>query len=640
MKQLPENQDQEKMLSIKETAELLGMGVSTLSKKLHSFSVKGIVNENKRVWIPLSSIPELKISLDYNDEFDKGTYYSTAEVAKKFNENGLKVKRTDVSNWIKNGKVTTIMHMGYRYIHENDLDQFIKNIINERVIPEGFCTIEEAANILEMHPQSIRDWASNGDIESMRVIVNDYWQTLVKKDSLQAVKKKKRINMLKNFVHVDIDSIPDSVENNNKPKDFEQKNIKSLEGFLEVKAAANLLGIKSDTLGAFLRKGKFPSAVKVKNKWYIPKGDVLSYKERLEARHKKTAKVTVKNQPFDGYLTTSEVSVQINLSTSRISKLIHNDVFPNAVKVNNKWFIPKNEIVAYQEKRMDNQRDLILLEGYLTISDVVNRIHLSHSRITKLIQEGFFQNAIKVNNKWFIPEEEILTYQEELMADQTKPDVVTKESQLIHGHLTVSEIVNRINLSRPRILNFIYDGLFPNAKKTNGKWYIPEEDLNYYYEYKKNKTPKKKKQATASKSKDFVPPQGYLTTKVVAKKLDISVESILGLINRGRFINAKKFGKYWLIPESDVIEYKRQKEKNQISVTKPDMIHELKQFINSVQDIEHLKETIRLYADFLTTKINATNGRLNNIRRVFNNLKKLYSDIIINLEVEITTLKQ
>jgi predicted DNA-binding transcriptional regulator AlpA len=522
VKHLPENQ--EKMLSIKETAELLGMGESTLSKKLQSFSIEGIVRENKRVWIPLSSIPELKKSLNYNDEFDKRTYYSTAEVAKKFNEKGLKVKRTDISNWIKKGKVKTILHMGYRYIHENDLHQFIEIKKKEREIPDGFCTVEEAANILGMHPQTIRVWVSKGEIESIRVILNDYWQTLVKKDSLQAVKRKKRINALKNFTHVDIDIISEKIEKNSNTKVNKPENIDSLssDGFLQVKDAAKLLGIKNNSLYTFLRNGKFPSAFKVKNKWYIPKEDILSYQEKIKTRNKNPSKVAKEIPELDGYLTISEVSLRINLSRSRIAVLIYKDLFPN---------------------------------------------------------------AIKVNNKWFIPEEDILFHQEKKKVEQKKKPSLTKEIQPLHGYLTT-----------------------------------------------------KNKQTTATAPQNFIPPQGYLTTKEVAKKLDISVSSVIALIKKGKFKNAKKVNEYWLIPESSLIEYKKQKEKSQISVTKPDMIHELKQFINSVQDKGHLKETIKLYSDFSTTRLNATNGRTNNVRRVFNHLKKLFSKVIMNLKIEIYEL--
>jgi predicted DNA-binding transcriptional regulator AlpA len=551
------------MLSIKEAAEILGMGKSTLSKKLHSFSVIGIEKDNKRVWIPLSSIPEIKKALNYNDEFDKGTYFSTAEVARKFNERGLKVKGSDVSNWIGKGKVTTIMHMGYRYIHENDLDQFIENIINERSIPEGFCTLGDAAIILGMHPQTIREWASNGDIESKLIIVNAYRQTLVKKDSLEAVKRKKLIDMLKNFPNVDIDKIPEKIVKDKTTKKNNLYNLDSFsaENYLVVKDAAELMGIKKNTLWTFLRNGKFPSAVKVKNEWYIPKEEIESYQEKIKT----------------GYLNGSKLVQEI----------------PS-------------------------------LEGYLTILEVSERISLSKSRTRALLYKNEFPNAIIVRNKWFIPDEDILYYLKKKKDEKKVPSPTTLEE-----HLTIKEISNRIHLKSSKILGLIHDGSFPNAVKVNGKWFIPKEDIQFY----------SKQRNHLLLQPDTQSHQGYLTTKEVAKELNISIVGVTALIKSGKLGDAIKRGKIWIIPESSLTERKKQIENKRISITKPDMVNELVQIINSVQGKEHLKKTKRLYTDFAITRLNATNGRINNVRRVFNHLNKLFSDIIISLEIEIYELQ-
>ncbi|MBJ7966974.1 helix-turn-helix domain-containing protein [Bacillus cereus] len=493
--------NQEKMLSIKETAELLGMGKSTLSKKLQVLEVEGIERGNNRVLISVSIIPKLKGLLDYNDEFDKGTYFSTDEVVKRINEKGLKVKRTDISNWIKKGKVNSILHMGYRYIHENDLNQLVEVVINERDIPDGFCTIEEAASLTGRHPQTIKGWASQGEIESKSVVLNHLRKIFVKRESLQVVKKKKRINMLKNFAYVDIALISDNPENNMNNEIPKQAPIGSLDNFFEVKEAAKLLGIKDNSLGAFLRRGKFPSAVKLKNKWYIPEEEILSYQAKKKTRQRK-----------------------------------------------------------------------------------INTIH--------------------------------------------------KDMYLLDGYLTLSEVTEKINLSRSRIYVLVNNGMFPNAKKVKGKWYVYEKDLDFYHEYKIINKNVVKKITTYPQNL----PRGYLTKNEVSKILNITVSGVLALINRGKFKSAKKINKIWYIPESNILEYNKQKEKEQISITKPDLIYELKQQINDVQNKEYLKETFKFYAEFSTTKINATSGRVNNLRRVFNYLRRLFSELIIKLNVEIYDL--
>lgn len=485
------------MLSIQETAELLGMGKSTLSKKLQSFSVNGIMRENKRVWVPLSSIAELKKALNYNDEFDNGNYYSTAEVANKFNEGDLKIKRTDINNWIKKGKVRNILHMGYRYIHEDDLYPFIEQIKSERAIPEGYCTLNEASSILGIHRQTISLWAAKGDIESVQTILNRYRQTVVKKDSLKVVKRNKRKNMLENFAYVDIGKLSEKDESIKEKKNEADIDLLHIEDYLIVKDAAEHLGIKKNTLQTFLRNGKFPSAKKVKNKWYIPKEEILSYQEK-------------KNTIFE--------SQQLQ----------------------------KHKLIQEKNKQINYYRQ----QGYLTLLEVSERINLSKSRTSALLHKDAFPNAIKVHNKWF----------------------------------------------------------------------IPKDDIHSYYEFQSNLI------------------QGYLTINEVAKELNISNSGVHALITRGKLRNVIKFGNARLIPESSLTEYKKQKENNQISLTKPDMINELNHVINSVHGKEHLKETMRLYSDFTMTKLNATNGRIYNVRRVFNHLKRIFYDIIINLEVEIYEL--
>lgn len=49
-------------------------------------------------------------------------------------------------------------------------------------------------------------------------------------------------------------------------------------------------------------------------------------------------------------------------------------------------------------------------------------------------------------------------------------------------------------------------------------------------------------------------------------------------------------------------------------------------------------KTNHLYNDYAQTRLNATGGRANNIRRVLSHLKKLYREVIQNLPIEIYEL--
>ncbi|CQR47965.1 Helix-turn-helix domain protein [Paraliobacillus sp. PM-2] len=368
--------------------------------------------------------------------------------------------------------------------------------------------------------------------------------------------------MLKNLTHIDIDKISEKVEENINAKMNKAEDVDFLptKGYLIVEDAAEILGIKKDTLRTFLRNGKLPSAIKIKNKWYIPKEELQSYQERINNWYKNRPKV-MKNIPsLKGYLTMIEVSAQINLSRSKTSVLLNNEAFPNAIKIKNKWFIPEEDILFYLENKKDGKQ---------------------------------------------------------------VPSPFTKENQLLKGHLTTKEISERIHLGPSRILVLIHNGSFPNAVKFNGRWFIPEEDLQLYSKQRNNLLMNKNKQSNIQSLK------GYLTTNEVAKELNISNGGVTALIKNGKLRDAIKHKKIWMIPESSLTERKKQIENKRISITKPDMINELNHLINNVQNEEHLKETIRLYSDFTITRLNATNGRINNVRRVFNHLRKIFYDIII-----------
>ncbi|WP_461673180.1 helix-turn-helix domain-containing protein [Priestia megaterium] len=540
----------EKLLSLNETAKLLGMGKSTLSKKLKAFAVKGVSKKDNRILISPSSIPQLKTLLEYNDKFDEKVYFSTDQVARIFNEKGLTVKRTDVSNWIKAGKVENISHMGYRYIHQEDLAKLIKKITYERSIPEGFCSTDEAAEILEMFPDTIKSWALQGDIESKRIIVDSYWRIFVKRDSLEEVRKKKRRNMLKNFPQIDDSIIKKSIETMNKNKVKITNDINDVQDFLTFKEALEILKVKKGSLEDYLKRGKFPSAIKLKNKWYIDPQDIAAYSEKEWMTQK-------------GYLKTSEIVQQLNINSSSVLKLISRGTFPSAKKVNGRWYIKKEEVDTYK-----------------------------HSKPSDIPQK--------------------------------RNDAPQEETEC----LKTSEIVQRLNINSSSVLKLISRGTFPSAKKVNGRWYVKKEEIDTYEQYK------------LSITKEIKVPEDYLTLDEVAQELNIRPSGVRSLIKKKKLIDAKRYNKNWFIPENSLIEYKRKKLQSQISVTKPGMISDLTQLIENTEGKEHLKETFRLYTDFSTIKLKATQGRIDNIRRVFNTLRRLFSKVLVNLEVEIYELPE
>lgn len=487
------------LLSVKEVAERLGLSNVTVTKKLKKYSLEGIIREGNKIMVSSSVIPKLKVLLDYNDNFDEATYYSTSQVAKIISREIKQTKRTDINNWLKKGRYNSILHMGFRYIHENDLKQMIEDLENLYTIPEYFCTVEDGANFLGIHVQTIRVWIKEGDIEAKQVIINGKKKTMINKDDLKVVQKQKRLKMLGNLMNVESEDFIDY--NISEKKKVYSENKVTINNFWDLNHIAKLLQIRTNTLRTYIKNGKFPSAVKLKNKWYISKEDVLSYQEKIKNREGNTGIV------------------------------ISNNDFPS-------------------------------------------------------------------------------------------------------GYLPISEVSKRLDLSKSYIRNIIKENLFPNSKKINRKWFLLEEDIDLFLEKKMSK----KISVTPIK---FTIPSGYLTTDEIARQMNTTPSKIVRLIKKeNNFKGAKKIKKRWIVPEKDFMEYIQKKEKEKISINKPDLIRDLKNIIYDNQDKSHLKKTIKFYDEFSTTRLNATNGRKNNFRRVFTHLRKLYFDVIINLEGEIFELEQ
>lgn len=418
-------------LSVSKIAKLLGMGSSTLSKKLYGITIEGIIRDNKNIKIDTSAIPEIKKMLDYNDLFDKGNYLSTRQVAEYLKSVGIDAKRNDINNWIRDRKVPSILHMGFRYIEQSNCDQLGQLIMEERTIPSGFCSVEDAAKLIDVHPVTIMNWASDGEIESKLVIVDQYKRLYVAIDKLSDVKLKKALNGLKNLQNADIEKLREqnaaSIINRKKgaASNFSGKNnekLVSTHKWLTTFEAGQMLNIKHKSTQAFLRRGKFPNAVKEKNIWFIPESDVLNYQNRkISGRtfpHR--LKATSEKRDFappDEFMTVKQVALHLKLSTSSVWKMINGGLFPAARKENNfYWIIPKSDYQLYLEgisnlKVVSEKREFVPPEGFMKVEKVTVLLKLSTAAVFKMIRRGLFPSARKENNRyWIIPNSDIEQY--------------------------------------------------------------------------------------------------------------------------------------------------------------------------------------------------------------------------------------
>jgi len=500
-------------LSVAEVAKMLGMGTSTLSKKLSGKSIEGVIRDTRNIRIDELAIPAIKKMLDYNDQFDKGNYLSTKEIAKYLRSIGINAKRTDINNWIRYRNIPSLLHMGYRYIEQSDCVHLGKLIKEERLVPNGYSSVEDAAKLIDVHPGTIANWASDGDIESKFVIVDHYKRLYVATDKLSDVKLKRALNGLKNLQNVDIEKIKNQgtalIRGRNKSihsKSNNSNKFVSTQKWLIVSEVAQILNIKNKSVQSLLRRGKFTGAVKEKNMWFIPESDVLKYQDK---------------------------------------------------KINGRTF-PNRSIVRSKKRTF-----VVPPDGYVTIKQAAVLLEMSSNSVRRLINNG----------------------------------------------------------------------LFPSARKEDDAyWIIQKPDIDQYLE-------RVSSLEHVSKKGDFVPPEGFMKLEQTAKLLKLSTATVIKMIHRGIFPTAcKGNNRYWIIAKLEIEQYLQTNNKPKITFSKDEVIRELLDHLASMEVSNAIINTHQFYGDYAKTRLNATGGRPSNIRRVLNHLKKLYREVIRNFSCEIYEL--
>ncbi|MGC6588086.1 helix-turn-helix domain-containing protein [Paenibacillus sp. Dod16] len=451
--------DYKQYLSVSEVAKMLSLGKSTLSKKLAGTSIKGVIRDAKIIKIDPEAIPEIKKMLGYNDKFNKMNFLSTNEVAKYLKSLGINAKRTDISNWIRSKNISSILHMGYRYIEQSECVRLAQLIKNERMVPSGYYSIEDAAKLIKVFPGTIAKWASDGDIESKFVVVDHYKRLYVATDKLSDVKLRKSFSGLKNLQNANIEKLKkQSISSiTNRKIKFNGKNdqiLDTTQKWLTTYEVGQMLNITYKTVQAFLRQGKFPNAIKDKNVWFISESDALNYQQ---AKTKKSGTIrgsVEKLEIPEEYLKVNQVAALLNVKSDSIYTLIQKGSFPSAKKINNnRWIIHEKDIEKYRESK-----------------------HKHHA------------SKIKKSGPKLLPESESRLLPPKRIHRNRYP--VTKEFVPPEGYMKVEQLAELLNQSKAAITKMIRSGLFPTARKENRYWIITSSDFDEYLKNKDRSTVK------------------------------------------------------------------------------------------------------------------------------------------------------
>lgn len=670
------------LLTVKEIAMMLGLGKSTLFKKLQHSLIKKVFL-GRKMFIPRAEIPNIKTHIDYNDEFVKDSYLPTNKVAEFIANEISNVKRNDINNWIRDGKVNSILHMGFHYIHKKDLSVLINLLKNERTIPLGYCSIEEAATFLEMHPGTIQEWASNKDIQSILVIVDRYWRTYVKRDELIRVKNDKTKKVLSSINGKDIMAIPEDIssyENLKKEKELLEKNNK----YLNLREAAEKMGVTAKTIKVYLHnKEYFRNTKKVLGDIFIllddleeyrvksiPPTGYLSYKELLGKYNLKVSEISnlkrlgflndilrVKRKLYFNekeilsileslgesilkqdelsidYISPKEMAGILGIPYKKVLDLCKEGVL-QSVRVNQKNYIKKDEVRNYREYLESKKKQVP--EDYISPKEMAETLGISYSRVIYLCKKEVLQ-SVRLNHKIYIYKSDQNNHKEYLeRKKQQKVMKVKKEEEAPIGYVSTKEMAKILGISLQQVGQLCKKGVLKRISKKN-RIYIHLDEINSYEKYLQNKNQQQYSGLTKAK-KDA--PVGYIYIKEACEKINLSYVTIQKYIKNNK-IKPIKIGRYWFLHAEELQELVRLRSlENKKSIKKPELIHDIKKNFIILKCKDNIKNNIFSYQEFSILKVNATNGRINNVRRIYSQLKKLFLDIIVDLKVDVLELTE
>lgn len=141
-------------------------------------------------------------------------------------------------------------------------------------------------------------------------------------------------------------------------------------------------------------------------------------------------------------------------STESVFQMIYAKLFPNALKLKNKWWIPISDLDAYK----------VSIENCLCTEEVANRLgYKSSDNILALLKENKFPNAFKIRSKWWIPSSDVESYK-----------------QVEIKSLDIKNAAKRLDRNTFNISDLIKKNKFLNAFKHSGKWWIPIQDIEKY----------------------------------------------------------------------------------------------------------------------------------------------------------------
>lgn len=267
---------------------------------------------------------------------------------------------------------------------------------------------------------------------------------------VNTVAKNKNINVYELKMHINKGTIPAKIIGyrtyiNPKDVDFliHLHDVANSPNYISVKKFAIENNLNPYTIIAYATKGKFKTAVKAKNQWFVSKDDPF-IKEILDM-----------SLP-EGYVSIEEYANLHNIDRMKVVNDVRRGLYKTSILINlparkEKWFLHKDDVSV-----IDSLTE-VSDENFLTVDELSEKFNMKKSTILHKIHNGQYPSAKKIGSKWYVNSEEV------------KP--------LYYGLVRIKTYSDNHNVSVGIIRKRIHDGLVESAIRVDGVWYLDDNEI-------------------------------------------------------------------------------------------------------------------------------------------------------------------
>ena len=227
-----------------------------------------------------------------------------------------------------------------------------------------------------------------------------------------------------------------SFSEKNKPKGMVSRS----PDYILVKEYAANHGVQPSTVMKKIHQGKYKTAIKESNRWYIHKDD-----EEIRL--------------LNGYVTAKEYADRHGLKYSTVLRDLSLGLYPTAYKDDtHHWFLNEQDIK--RDPYLSNE-----FEGYITAREYAERNEVHYNRLLEDIRMGVYSGYVKKKKNifWYIKED---------------AKCITKEHGL-KGYISAEKYAKKNNVTADLLVSDIENGMYKSAKQVDGVWYLKPQAKCY-----------------------------------------------------------------------------------------------------------------------------------------------------------------